>query len=340
MPSSRNSQTPVFLTGSTALCIMRAALACGHAMPASSAWRPDASAPVQADVERAAQRVQAELPGFELQHPVHVLVGGDMKCRPGSMHVSHACTTQLPRGAFWRLAPGVYVATPQLCFVRAAAEKQLPNVALLELAFELCGTYATPRTAAVEETLYDAAPLCTSDELRSYAARCTGVSGARKAERLLRYAADGSASPRETKLALLLGLPQMRGGVGLGIPQMNYGVTASREASLIAGRTSFRCDLCWPDAKLDVEYQSRFAHSNERSRIDDSRRANALRAMGWDVVAVTNDELDSVTATDVIIRTLARALGKRIRVRVSDYRQRQLALRLELGLPIGSWSVH
>ena len=60
--------------------------------------------------------------------------------------------------------------------------------------------------------------------------------------------------------------------------------------------------------------------------------------MGWDVVAVTNDELDSVTATDVIIRTLARALGKRVRVRVSDYRERQLGLRLELGLPIGSWS--
>ena len=41
-----------------------------------------------------------------------------------------------------------------------------------------------------------------------------------------------------------------------------------------------------------MEYQSREMHEGEESRIRDSRRTNALMAMGWTVVGVTNNELD------------------------------------------------
>ena len=124
------------------------------------------------------------------------------------------------------------------------------------------------------------------------------------------------------------------------MPCMNYEVKASREASLIAGRATFRCDLCWPGARLDVEYQSREVHSNEASRIGDSRRGNALAAMGWRVVGVTNDELDSVVAFGVIAQVIEEALGKGGRPAVSGWRDDMLDLRLQLGLPVGSWSAH
>ena len=58
-------------------------------------------------------------------------------------------------------------------------------------------------------------------------------------------------------------------------------------------------------------------------------------AMGWAVVGVTNDELDSLAATDAIADTIRRLLGKRVQVRVSDYHARKLRLRRQLGLPVG-----
>ncbi len=121
----------------------------------------------------------------------------------------------------------------------------------------------------------------------------------------------------------------------MGIPQMNYEVKATAAARAISGKGSFRCDLCWPEAKLDVEYQSREMHEGEASRIMDSRRVNALMTMGWTVVGITNDELDSLGATDAIAQTIRRRLGKRVQVRVSDYHARKLRLRRQLGLPVG-----
>ena len=127
----------------------------------------------------------------------------------------------------------------------------------------------------------------------------------------------------------------MHGGQGLGIPSMNHEVPANGAAWAISHRKSFRCDACWPEAKLDVEYQSKENHEGENSRIRDSRRANALVAMGWTVVGVTNDELDSLVAMDAIADGLRRHLGKRKQMRIPDHHARKLKLRRCLGLPAG-----
>ncbi|GKG85370.1 hypothetical protein CE91St35_07520 [Eggerthella lenta] len=116
---------------------------------------------------------------------------------------------------------------------------------------------------------------------------------------------------------------------------MNYEVKANPAARALTGKSCFRCDLCWPEAKLDVEYQSRESHSGEKKRIEDSRRANALASMGWTVVSVTNDELDSLAATDAIADRIRKHLGKRSQVREANYHSRKLKLRRQLGLPVG-----
>ena len=119
----------------------------------------------------------------------------------------------------------------------------------------------------------------------------------------------GSASACETKLALLLGLPRRVGGYGLGMPELNYKIMLSDGARAAARRSFVRCDLCWPDSKIDVEYQSKFAHEGERARIRDSRRANALASMGWMTIAVTNEELSGVRSCDAVAKAVRLALG-------------------------------
>lgn len=268
--------------------------------------------------------------GLRFEKPIHVLVG-TANCRAGEECRPHVCTKGLPRSSFCRLGNSVLLSKPELAFVQAATRERT-EASLLELGWELCGSYQTARTGA--PTAYGIQPLTNARTLREYVVRNHSLDGAQKVARILPYLADDSASARETKLALVLGLAPSRGAYGLGIARMNYEVIASPAARAISGRRSFRCDLCWPEAKLDVEYQSRENHEGEANRIRDSRRANALAAMGWTVIGITNDELNSVTATDAVAEAIRRRLGLRFRTSVSNYHARKLRLRRQLGLPV------
>ena len=272
-----------------------------------TAWRLPARAPSARELEEVVKRIENDRPGLSIERPVHILLGAASRCRSTSRRVSHVCTRQMRGKPLLRLSDGVGVCSAPFACVQAAPSAK-NKIDLLELAYELCGTYRTRRTSTAPA--YQVPPLMTMRSLRSFVSLNPSIAGARIVARVLPYLA-------ETKQALVLGLPTSYGGYGLGIPRMNYEVKAIAGARTTSGRSSFRCDLCWPDAKLDVEYQSREMHEGEESRIRDSRRTNALMAMGWTVVGVTNDELDSLAATDAIADTIRRLLGKRVQVR--DY---------------------
>lgn len=297
-----------------------------------SACRLPEQAPLVGELERAIEKLQTAHPGILVESPAHVLVSSAAGRRPSRACRAHVCTSQLQGRALLRLGGGVAVGAAALALAHAAAQEE-GMIALLRLVCEACGTYQTRLTGVPDA--YRVKPLVSVRAIADFAMRNPSLRGSRRLADVLRYAADGFASARETQNALVLGMPMMHGGLGLGIPRMNYEVKASPTARALTGKSSFRCDLCWPEAKLDVEYQSRKCHEGEEMRISDSRRTNALLSMGWTVIGITNDELNSVVATDAIAETIRRHLGKRTPVRVSHYHERKLKLRRQLGLPIG-----
>lgn len=264
--------------------------------------------------------------------PIHCYARQPSRSRKGDPIVSHTCALPLPSRSLQRLSPTMFVATPELALVQIASSATT-RLELLELLWEACGTYQTELTST--EALYNVKPLTSNRRIKRFSERASIFNGARKVDRALRYVSDGSASARETKLALILGLPVMYGGYGLGIPRMNYQINATSSARAVAGKKSFRADLCWPEAKLDVEYQSREIHGDENSRENDSRRANALASMGWTVVSITPAELENVHILDGIANTIRRHIGKRVRTEVQDRRSRQIRLMRQLGLAPG-----
>lgn len=264
--------------------------------------------------------------------PVHTITSDPVFQRKTTFRHPHGCAQALHGGALLRWDDTVFVSAPPLAFVQEAT--LLPFIDLITLGFEICGTYQ--QVTANGPTLYNTRPLTSVREIRNFIGLNPSLHGTAKARRALQYLANGSASPRETKAALLLGLPASYGGYGLGIPSMNYEIGCTPEARAIASRRTLRCDLFWPNARIAVEYQSREFHSDDRQRIRDSRRVNALQAMGITVIAMTNDELDSIAATDVIANTARKALGRRSRVTTKNYHSRKLTLRRQLGLPV--WS--
>lgn len=163
--------------------------------------------------------------------PAHLLIGSGSRCRSNDRAIAHLCQAEIPRRALCRLNASTVLASPNLALCQMAARPRDP-IALLQLLWEACGTYGTPLAgpASFAETAFDLLPLTSLRSLRAFCSRNSHLNGAAKIARMLKYVADGSASPRETGLALLLGLPFRYGGYNLGIPIMNHEVKASKKA--------------------------------------------------------------------------------------------------------------
>lgn len=269
-------------------------------------------------------------PLFDL--PVHLLMGS-AHFHANEVSVPHLCRTLLPRKSIRKLSNDAHVASANLALCQIASTTS-DLVPLLLLLWEACGTYCTQRTGLLRSqgTIYNSTPLTSVRALKAFCARCPSLRGSRKLSRALRYVADNSASPRETSLALLLGLPERLGGYNLGIPHMNKKVIATEQAFAVSGKRFFRCDLCWPGQKIDLEYQSRHSHEGEAKRIEDSRRTNALASMGWNVIEMTNDEASSISTLNIIANSLRKALGKRTRAQGYELGDKRLELCKKLGL--------
>ena len=228
--------------------------------------------------------------------------------------------------SFMRIEDGLYVSTPEMAFCEMASVLSLER--LIALGFELCGTYRRASTFGLAR--YDATPLTSPDALASFVEKSPQFKGVKKARRALPLILDGSASPRESVLAMLLCLPYSLGGYGLPHPTMNAEMPLPKNVAA-TGRSSLRCDLYWPAARLDVEYDSAEFHSAERLLANDSMRRIALESMDVTSVNLTAEHLRRASLFDEAAQGIARILGKRVRL-PGDFRLKQERLWRELGI--------
>lgn len=178
---------------------------------------------------------------------------------------------------------------------------------------DFAGTYRLPcRTDG--ETLYGAKPLATRAALGAFARAFIGggaMRGLAGAQEAVDLSFDGSGSPMETALALLLTLPVKIGGYGLPRPELNRQIPIAPEDRELARAQELFGDLCWPDARLIVEYDSEAFHpsSDKTKRLRDRERANSLTALGWKVLSVGFGNMSSVHSSALLARQIARVLG-------------------------------
>lgn len=267
--------------------------------------------------------------------PIHMAVSRAENRRLSPVIRPHVLSLDLPHGSFVEVAEGINVASPELMFVQMA--KTLSLVETVQLGYELCGSYATPTS---EPTLSgdDAArgfvcrkPLTSQKDILRFIGLASKLRGSRNALRAARFVRDGSASPMETKLALLLCLPRMLGGYGIPFPVMNAEVLTPSGTCANARRTQRRrCDLYWPQARLALEYDSDAWHADDRSRQLDSRRRVRLNSADVFVVTVTKGQLYNANETDMIAKFVARRLNVRLRSSAKKAMSTRYALRCEL----------
>lgn len=147
-----------------------------------------------------------------------------------------------------------------------------------------------------EEPYSGAPPLTTMGALHDSVAAYGGRRGAKKLRAALELVRYGALSRMETKTRLLLA------GAGLPEPELNYSVFDSD------GTRVAMLDLCYPEFKVAIEYQSDYHSGGAQYRKDVTRRER-LEDLGWTVIFVSADDIrlrPLETASRVRLRLHAR----------------------------------
>ena len=226
------------------------------------------------------------------------------------------------KGLLVRASSDIYVVDEPLCLVQAA--EWMSPAGILEYSFELCGDYE--QLYSEDGWSYVEAPrrhtvaglLARVEEMRD-------VRGARKARQALGRVMDGSRSPMETALALMVVSPRSDGGLGYRGAVMNERVDVPRELRKHYSSPYFELDIyaLRHDAALEYDGDD---HASLARRTHDVDRASALASMGIETRNVTSQHFSRQLELHRVLAWFADRLGLHIDMGV-DFQRRQNALR-------------
>ena len=260
-----------------------------------------------------------------LTTPMEILVG-NRNARKTCRDIT--CRTYVGQGiegGFIRVAPNLFVSSPELCFMQLASELTL--IKLIEIGYELCGGYRLEIPNNSGRGFRDDLPLTSVAELSAFVEKTERLKGRKNARKALRHITDNSKSPRETILSMLLTLPNNLGGYGFSKPKLNYRIDLPPLKNKTGQTKTYYCDLYWPEVKMDVEYDSDLYHTQPEQMAMDAIKKNDLTSLGIKVYTVTSRQVASRDEMQRIAEQLSKVLGKRLRLQVPKFAPRCTELR-------------
>lgn len=222
------------------------------------------------------------------------------------------------------------------------------ELTLIELGFELCGSYRfsndliSPDSSPNQETNHHVRknalssftskhkPVTTAKRLLRYAERSLPSSGAKKAKLAAQYVINGSASPMETRVAIMLTLPASKGGYGLPQPAMNWKINIKEGVSKVPYGSYRICDFYWSKQKVALEYDSNTFHTTSEQITEDSMKRSELMYLGIKALSMTTSQFFSFSALESQEKTLRKALKIYRSTTATGAEQRRRALHRRL----------
>lgn len=221
------------------------------------------------------------------QRPVHTLIPTQKHALPGLVYKPRrTAQSELPPGTVRQVSPSVYVCGPELTFIQMA--QTLSTVGLIVLGFELCGTYS--HFSKMVSGFYERPSLTSVAKIAEVIGAVPGMKGANAARKALRWIRDGSASPMETVVSCMLGLPTEAGGFGLVAPTLNHKVKLNAAEQRILGKRRCYIDTAYEAAMTGVEFDGMDYHRDAEA---DRLRREVLVHKGWKILVLNVDELTS-----------------------------------------------
>ena len=221
-----------------------------------------------------------------------------------------------------KVAEDVYLVTPEMLVRQLAVWGD--QLDLIQLIYELCGTYGHPRNSGI--LLSQRAAFATRKTLEKSLSGCDfpGVQCVRDS---VKRSNDRSASHMETACAMMFSLPYRMGGLGFPDFVMNEELVVPFRLQQELGRRLLYGDLLWRDSRVVFEYDSNQEHCGVDRIASDSSRRNVLTRMGFTVVTLTGQQINQRREFLRTAGILANALGHRIRPRCKDFQKKHDVLR-------------
>lgn len=202
---------------------------------------------------------------------------------------AHLCTTSLPAGSFVSAdAMGLefHVCSPELVFLQMAEELEFTQ--LIYVGFALCSSFRLDEWevgGCVHREGFDA-PLTSVEKIRSYLGRLPEhTRNCAVALRALKYVRNGARSPKESGLAMIIGLPLSLGGWALGEVSLNQdirvydGIDARGEGRWVTRTPDIlvtALDRNGNQRRVGVDYDAKSTHSAPERVLQDVDRRNLM----------------------------------------------------------------
>ena len=222
----------------------------------------------------------------------------------------HKLSASPVSGALWRsMTDGYFVVSPELLFGLMSRETSTALTALL--GYELCGSYSLCPDGRADFVARD--PL-TTPELIAKVLNGMGLLNDRsRANAALRHVLPGSASPMESRVALVSVMPRSKGGMGMPAPKLNGCVKLSLSERRRLGVSYLKCDLLWRDLGVAIEYDSLQFHGTSTALSRTLDRQSVLEEKGIHVISVTGSDMHDAHALAGKAEALCKAAGLRKR---------------------------
>lgn len=273
------------------------------------------------DIEELAGPIRPLL-AVAADEPLHILVAASQSAHSDEGVVRHRLATAVPRGAFLRVLPKVYVASPELVFVQMGA--LLTFGELLGLGYELCGCYPL---SSEEQAGWVRCPLSTPRRLLSFSRAARGLHGAKRARAVAAEVLAKSASPMETELAAAAFTSARRGGLGLERGLLNYVVPLATSTVRATGCQRAVGDIVWPGCRKVVEYDGVLSHRDAGQQARDARKRDALVLEGYESVTVTASQFYREEQCVELLDRVSMSIDGRRRRHSEGHRRRHHVLR-------------
>lgn len=229
-------------------------------------------------------------------------------CKTGAQnrpaYVSKVFGMRLPAGSVFQLRGGLWCSGPELTLLQLAS--RLTEIELIVLLCEFMGTYSVfPGCAGGVHQR--AAALTDPGRLASFLQGCRGTWGIQALRRASKFALPGSASPRETKLALRLCLPASMNGYGLRLLSMNESVAVDRIGWSGGERRVRKPDILIAPFEgsgarpVAFEYDGEDSHMTREGVLSDTVRGNELKAAGITEYRINKELYRNIDYMDDIV---------------------------------------
>lgn len=248
------------------------------------------------------------------EKPVSILVSCKANMRKSQNLSPRIWSGKHPSRSFYKIAQDLYISTPEATFLQLGKESSL--IQLITIGYELCGSYGL--SAQSDSGFLRREPRSNPQLIERYLEKCDGIHGVKAAKRASSYIAEGSASPMESLLSMLLCLPPSLGGFGLPRPELNFPIESNE-----GGVVMRRCDLCWPDQRFALEYDSDTFHSDASKLHLDSNRRLTLEKAGVHVVSVTKNQVFDRGQLFNLATITSKRLEKRLSPTPFNFSQKQ-----------------